>query len=145
VRLRNAAHAWSLFVESPGKGIGFGQFGRYAWDAGPAKPPAKPQVDAEGGASFADSLSRRDPWFGWLTIATEAGIAGPLVLAIAVGIAAFRARGPFAGLVASLASLAVVQQIHTGSYIDLWWWYPLALAAVIGSLPDERPAKEASA
>jgi len=134
VRLRNAEHAWNLFVANPWKGIGLGQFGRYAWDVGPVKPGTVP-----GAASFGDSLSRRDPWFGWLTIATEAGVAGPLVLAVAAGIVAFRARGRSAGLVAALAALAVVQQIHTGSYIDLWWWYPLSLAAVLGSEAPEGP------
>ena len=53
VRLRNAAHAWSLFVESPWKGIGLGQFGRYAWDADSAKPAAKmpEKISAKSGAA----------------------------------------------------------------------------------------------
>ena len=135
VRLRNADHAWSLFVERPAKGIGLGQFGRYAWKAGSQRPALNGETQ-----SFADSLARRDPWLGWLTIATEAGVAGPLVLALAIGIAAFRARGPAAGVVSALAALAVVQQIHTASFIDLWWWYPLALAVVIGWQSERVPA-----
>ncbi|MEO8432626.1 MAG: O-antigen ligase family protein [Acidobacteriota bacterium] len=133
VRLRNASHAWRLFAEHPWRGVGFGQFGRYAWDV-----PKGPE------RAFEESLSRRDPWCGWLTIAAEAGFAGPLVLAAAVAIAARRARGAAAGVVAALAALAVVQQIHTGSYIDLWWWYPLGLAAALGASADARSGALAS-
>jgi hypothetical protein len=33
--------------------------------------------------------------------------------------------------------VAAVMQLHTGSYIDLWWWYPMSLAAAATNGPDE--------
>ncbi|MEP6995900.1 MAG: hypothetical protein ABI968_15365 [Acidobacteriota bacterium] len=129
VRMLNAAHAWRLFVENAPKGVGLGQFRRYAWN-----------VPEGGQGDFGESMSRRDPWFGWITVAAEAGVLGPLVLAAAVAIVALRARGRAAALAAALCALAVVQQVHTGSYIDLWWWFPLSLAAVLAAAGGDGAA-----
>lgn len=122
VRLENIQYAQRLIAQAPARGIGLGQFGR-----------AAPQ------GSGAISPVSLDPWCGWLGIAAEAGLLGPAVLGGAILLAAYGwNRRPLATLAAAapvLAALAAVQQLHTGSYIDLWWWYPLGLAAAFGQEP----------
>jgi hypothetical protein len=53
-------------------------------------------------------------------------------------VAAYRASpaDAFAALaVPVLIVVAAVQQLHTASFIDLWWWYPLSLAVVLSAPP----------
>jgi len=118
VRTQNFLYTVKVFRHHWTRGIGFGQFGRYARES------------ETGSTPFADA------WCGWVAIAAQAGILGPLVLAGAIGLVLTRLRSrrskDFVGpAVAALIAIAAVQQFHTGSYIDLWWWYPLSLAGVI--------------
>lgn len=127
VRARNVAETARVFRERPLRGIGLGQFF----------------------GSF--PLERRDPvvvaqpWCGWVTIAAQMGFLGPILLASALAFAMSRrafpanaaARSPVA---AALIAVAVVQQIHTASFIDLWWWYPVCVAAIFASSPERADA-----
>lgn len=119
VRYRNLVHTASVFRLRPLRGVGLGQYGSYSRFGGSA------------GQEFA-----ADPWCGWVAIAAQAGVLGPFVLAGAITLVLIRWRSarPRFALVAApaLCALAVVQQVHTGSFIDLWWWFPLSLAAVLG-------------
>ena len=130
MRFQNLRHTEELIGEHPWRGVGLGQFGRYA------------QTSA---SSFIAAASTRDPWCGWLAIAAETGLLGPFVLAgflLAVvwrGSAGRRLRGNASDeafrrvTVPALVLLALVQQAHTGSYIDLWWWYPLSVATLLAA------------
>jgi hypothetical protein len=119
VRARNLEHTVRLFRAHAARGIGLGQFASYA-------------------RSEKDPLlsSTRDPWCGWVAIGAEAGVLGPLVLVGALLLILQRWRRNRAGSVEDIAvpalvALAFVQQLHTGSYLDLWWWYPVSVAAVL--------------
>jgi hypothetical protein len=129
MRAENLRHTVGLIRQYPWRGVGLGQFGRYARTSGP---------------SFIAVAATRDPWCGWLAIAAEAGLSGPVLLAAFLLVALWRRRvrrrdlavvepdDPLRRVVApALVLLAAVQQAHTGSYIDLWWWYPLAVALVL--------------
>jgi O-antigen ligase len=136
MRAENLRHTVGLIRQHPWRGVGLGQFGRYARTSGP---------------SFIAVAATRDPWCGWLAIAAEAGLAGPAVLAAFLLVVLLRRRArrkEGAGdpedlllrvTAPALVLLAAVEQAHTGSYIDLWWWYPLAVALVIAS-PVAGPA-----
>jgi hypothetical protein len=122
VRLQNFLHARERWREHPVAGVGLGQLGRFApWGPG----------------SDQGQLAEGRPWCGWVAIAAEAGSLGPFLLVWAIGLAAVRWKSGAAeglgGVVLALAVLAAVQQLHTGSYIDLWWWFPLSLGAVLGA------------
>jgi hypothetical protein len=87
-----------------------------------------------------DPIVVPEPWCGWLAIAVEMGIAGPFILIAALWLPARRVRAapaaaPAALAVPALLAIAVVQQLHTASFIDLWWWYPVSLAAVLAGAP----------
>jgi hypothetical protein len=125
LRFQEAGHAARLARAYPLRGVGLGQYSAHA--------PAK--GDARAG-------DFQDPWCGWLAIAAEAGAGGPLLLAGALLLVVRSRRRCFrtAGLllaVPALVAFCAVAQIHTGSYIDLWWWYPLSLAAALGAEPKE--------
>jgi hypothetical protein len=121
LRVRDMAHAARLFLDHPLGGIGLGQFAAY--------PQAHPDFH----------FSSIDPWCGWVGIAAATGFLGPLVLLAAVFFVLVswrrRAGRSVDALVPALLAVAVVQQIHTGSFIDLWWWYPLSLAAAWTGAP----------
>ena len=138
MRAENLRHTVGLIEQYPWRGVGLGQFGRYARTSGP---------------SFIAVAATRDPWCGWLAIAAETGLSGPVVLAafLIVVLRRRRARlreetverGDLLWRVTApaLVLLAAVEQSHTGSYIDLWWWYPLAVALVLaGPAADTPPA-----
>lgn len=122
VRALNIIHTVKLFHEHPWRGIGLGQFRLYENED--------------------PRLSRypfsRDPWCGWLAIGATLGLVGPLILAFAIAVVAWIWRrgdepGTLRFAVPALLALAVVQQLHTASFIDLWWWYPLSLSAAASS------------
>jgi hypothetical protein len=123
VRALNLTHTLRLFHDHPWRGIGLGQFRLY-------------EKEDRRLSRFPFSL---DPWCGWLAIGAALGIAGPLILAFAIAFVAWRwlradEPGTLRFAVPALLALAVVQQLHTASYIDLWWWYPLSLSAAGSSL-----------
>jgi hypothetical protein len=122
IRARNAAHSLELWQAHPWKGIGLGQFRRYA---------------PIGSERTQEWVAQSSPWCGWLTAGAEMGPAGPALLLSAVLLVLSRwKRGrsaAFSWLVPALAAVCVVQQLHTGSYIDLWWWFPLSVGGVLCS------------
>lgn len=127
-RARNARHTQDLFRRYPARGLGLGHFGKHA----------------AAGDSYMAVVSTRDPWCGWLAAGAEMGLGGPLVLAgivvlVMVRFVRNRPSGFAAVAVPALVALAAIQQVHTGSYIDLWWWYPLSAAAVLAG-PSSGPA-----
>lgn len=128
IRLQNVRHTIRLIESRPLRGIGLGQFSRAA------------EVSREKGMK---GLSLRDPWCGWLAIAAEEGILGLIILlcAILLALRGWKLGGVLGMAVPALASLMAFQQLHTGSYVDLWWWYPLSLTAAIsrsgGGLSNE--------
>jgi hypothetical protein len=138
IRAENVRHTVGLIRLYPRSGVGLGQFGRYARTSGP---------------SFLAKAATRDPWCGWLAIAAEAGLPGPAVLAAFLLVVLWRRRARrrdgavepddllWRVTAPALVLLAAVQQAHTGSYIDLWWWYPLAVALVLaGPVGGPPPA-----
>ncbi|MDQ6893490.1 MAG: hypothetical protein M3167_12525 [Acidobacteriota bacterium] len=128
VRIRNLRHTGELFFSRPWTGIGLGQFRLYAG----------PEVKGIPG------LSMREPWCGWAALAAELGVSGPLLLAAALvfaGRPAFSSRDALAAVGISLVLLAAFQQLHTGSYLDLWWWYPLSLGAILSGRPLGVPER----
>ncbi|MEP6802251.1 MAG: hypothetical protein ABJC07_09960 [Acidobacteriota bacterium] len=129
VRVRNLRHTADLFAAHPLRGIGLGQFALHA---------------ERGGLSDA---SLRDPWCGWVAIGAAVGAGGPVLIAAALLLAVSAAvRGPSPAPIAIvLVLLAAFVQIHTGSYSDLWWWYPVSLAAVLSrQAPVFSPGSPAS-
>lgn len=128
MRLRNVSHTFDLFLRHPLRGVGIGQFGRYLLEGQP----------------YMVVRATKDPWCGWLASAAELGFGGPILLAIPFAVVLTRLRlRPRTGsdpAVWALLALAFVQQLHTGSYIDLWWWYPLSIAAVVGAGTGEETA-----
>ncbi len=136
MRSENLRHTIELIRDHPWRGVGLGQFGQYARTSG----------------IFISMASTRDPWCGWLAIAAESGLLAPLVLAgLLLAVLVRRSAGRTAGRNASddtfrratvpaLLLLAAVQQVHTGSYIDLWWWYPLSVSLALSAPPEEPPA-----
>jgi hypothetical protein len=125
MRARNLRHTREIFEAYPLRGVGLGQFRRYALENAP----------------YMIQRATRDPWCGWLASAAEMGVLGPLLIASPIALLLvlwWKSRRPRLPLVAALAVLAVVQQLHTGSYLDLWWWYPLSVGAAIGGDPAER-------
>ncbi len=131
VRVRNLRHTTDLFAAHPVRGIGLGQFA----------------IHAERG-SLSDA-SLRDPWCGWVAIGAAVGAGGPLLLAAALllAVSGVVPRGATLAAVAIVLVLfAAFVQIHTGSYSDLWWWYPVSLAAVLSrEAPVFSPVSPASA
>ena len=126
-RARNARHTQDLIRRHPARGVGLGHFGEHA----------------APGDSYMAFVSTKDPWCGWLAVGAEMGILGPLVLAgivvlVMVRFVRNRPSGFAAVAVPGLVALAAVQQVHTASYIDLWWWYPLSVAAVLAA-PSAGP------
>jgi hypothetical protein len=121
LRVRNLEHTFRLVRARPFRGIGLGQFGNYEKsEAGPSRP------------------SFKDPWCGWVAIAAEMGIFGPAVLLTALLVVLRRwwrnRSGGFEDVaVPALLAIAVVQQFHTASFLDLWWWYPVSFAAVLSA------------
>ncbi len=129
VRVRNFRHTAELFATHPLRGIGLGQF---------------PLRAVSGGVS---DLSLRDPWCGWIAIAAMVGAAGPALLAAALllAVTAAPARRPSAsGVAVVLVLFAAFAQIHTGSFSDLWWWYPVSLAAVFSREAWISPSSDTS-
>jgi hypothetical protein len=130
-RARNARHTQDLFRRHPARGVGLGHFGEHA----------------AAGDSYMAVVSTRDPWSGWLAAGAEMGVLGPLVLAgilvlVMVRFVRNRPAGFAAVVVPALVGLAAIQQVHTASYIDLWWWYPLSVAGVLtvrSAEPDPTP------
>lgn len=118
-RVQNLLHTGEIFLRHPVRGIGFGQLPSYA----PAEDPLRQFFIVA--------------WCGWAAIGAQAGVPGALVLAGGIVLAARGLRGAASRALRpaalGLVVLAVVQQLHTASYIDLWWWYPLAAAAAMGS------------
>jgi hypothetical protein len=117
IRYQGLLHEVHVFQSHPWRGVGLGQYKHHA-DSLPG-PHA----------------SLRMIWCGWLGIAATEGILGPLILAGAI-LLVLRQRGSGgfweSAAVVALVAVAVVQQFHTGSFIDLWWWYPVSVAAVLG-------------
>lgn len=125
LRARNLEHTFQLFSAHALRGIGLGQFASYGESGGPRAP------------------SFKDPWCGWIAIAAEMGILGPVVLLGCLLIVLRRwSRGASAGLagvaVPALLAVAVVQQLHTASFLDLWWWYPVSVASVLAGPVSPR-------
>lgn len=116
VRYQNLRHERDLFLAHPLGGVGLGQFPRYA---GPGSAPNPSLVD---------------PWCGWLAIAAQMGVLGPILLVVAFFLTGRRYRlsgdGALHLAAPAILGVAAVMQLHTGSFIDLWWWYPMSLAAV---------------
>ncbi len=122
LRARNLAHTSRLFRARALRGIGLGQFAGYSESGSPRQP------------------SFEDPWCGWIAIAAEMGVLGPMVLLACLVIVLRRwshRRSPgFGGFaVPALLTIAVVQQLHTASFLDLWWWYPVSVACVLSAGP----------
>jgi hypothetical protein len=118
LRVRNLAHTSRLFRAHALRGIGLGQFANYEKPGEPLRP------------------SFRDPWCGWVAIAAEMGVLGPVVLLGPLLLILRRWwRGRYGGLediaVPALLAIAVVQQFHTASFLDLWWWYPVSVASAL--------------
>ena len=139
MRAENLRHTVGLIEQYPWRGVGLGQFNRYARTSGP---------------SFIAVAATRDPWCGWLAIAAETGLSGPVVLAAFLLVVLRRRRRArvregaaerddllWRVTAPALVLLAAVEQAHTGSYIDLWWWYPLAVALILaGPVAGPPPA-----
>jgi hypothetical protein len=122
VRVLNLIHTEKLFQEDPWRGIGLGQFRFYEKE--------NPRLTL-----YPFSV---DPWCGWLAIGATMGLLGPLLLVFAIAVVAWRwlrrdEPRTLRFTVPALLALAVVQQLHTASFIDLWWWYPLSLSAAVSS------------
>jgi len=118
-RVRNVELTLAVFLSRPLTGIGVGEFPSYL---------EKAQIDPNEHFDF--------PVCGWLALAAEMGILGPLYLAGLLLLVWGRARGnpmeTFSGIaVPALLAIALTQQLHMSSFIDLWWWYPVSLAAVL--------------
>jgi hypothetical protein len=134
VRFQNTLCMARVALRHPLRGIGLGQFATYA------KTEEKAQERTLGAA-----WCGTDAWEGWPGIAAEVGLGGPVLLLGAFFLVLRRrpalrespCRSPF--LAAALVAFAAVAQISSASYIDLWWWYPLSLAAAasFGELAGE--------
>jgi hypothetical protein len=65
------------------------------------------------------------------------GLAGPLLLAAVLLIlrrwipSRHLVASPLAVALPTLVAFAVAEQSHTASYRNLWWWYPVAIVAVL--------------
>jgi len=118
LRVRNLAHTSRLFRAHAFRGIGLGQFANYE----------------NPGERFRPSF--KDPWCGWVAIAAEMGVLGPVVLLGALLLILRRWwRNRSGGLehvaVPALLAIVIVQQFHTASFLDLWWWYPVSVASAL--------------
>jgi hypothetical protein len=118
VRAQNLIHTARLFRAHPTRGIGLGQFANY-----------------EKSTRRSD-LFFEHSWWGWVLIAAEMGVVGPFLLLGALVLILLRWRRNRGGrleddAVPALLAIAVVQQLHTASFLDLWWWYPVSIAAVL--------------
>ena len=121
-RVRNLTYTAELFRSNAARGIGLGQFAGREMAAAPGEDSA---------TSF-----RRDPWCGWVAVAAQMGFLGPLLLLSALVLVVRRwwrdRADPLAAVaVPALVAVALVAQLHTGSFLDLWWWYPVSIAAVL--------------
>jgi len=118
LRVRNLAHTSRLFRTQAVRGIGLGQFANYQKSGEPSRP------------------SFENPWCGWVAIAAEMGVLGPPLLLGAL-LLIFRrwwhnrSRGLENVAVPALLAIAFVQQFHTASFLDLWWWYPVSVASAL--------------
>ena len=127
VRFRNVAHTSALFRGRVTRGVGLGQFPDYAREPG------------------TDAGWFRDPWCGWLAIGAEMGMLGPLLLLSALLLTLgvwwlSPSREPFESAGPALVAVCAVMQMHTGSYIDLWFWYPLSLGLVLSARTTAEPS-----
>jgi hypothetical protein len=127
VRYQNFLHLRDLFLAHPVRGVGLGQLARHA---GPGSVP---------------DWRFSNPWCGWLAIAAQMGVLGPCLLVAAFFLVARRHRSSrddsLDSAVPALLAVAAVMQLHTGSFIDLWWWYPMSLAAVAAIDDNSRHAR----
>ncbi len=119
-RLDNAADALLYVKLRPVTGIGIGQFGRFQ------------------GEYLHRPSDVSDPWSGWLDSAAEMGPAGPIVLLVALLLAARRRPASTFGrlLRPGATALLLVQPLHAASYISLTWWFPAAF--LLAALRVER-------
>ncbi len=128
-RVINLRHTVLLFETAPVTGIGIGQF-RVRTGATPG--------------SFEES-----PWCGWAASAALFGLLGPLLVAAGPLLVLRASRWRPDLLAAGTVALAAVDQLHSASFIDLRWWFPLATALVLcqgkGSDAAEVLAAEAPA
>ena len=51
-----------------------------------------------------------------------------------------RSRKPFESAGPALVAVCAVMQMHTGSYIDLWFWYPLSLGLALSARTTGEPS-----
>jgi hypothetical protein len=125
-RARNLVYTARLFRAHAVRGIGLGQFANHE------------KVEARVQTAF------KDPWCGWVAIAAEMGLLGPIMLLGALLIIFHRWWRAGSGVledvaVPALLAIAAVQQAHTASFLDLWWWYPVSVASVLsGSAVSRR-------
>ncbi len=118
LRVRNLAHTSRLFRAHAIRGIGLGQFANYEKAGEPSR------------------LSFEYPWCGWVAVAADVGVLGPPVLLGALLLILQRWRRNRSGglediAVPALLAIAAIQQFHTASFLDLWWWYPVSLASAL--------------
>jgi hypothetical protein len=113
-RVENLRYIVALFRWEPLTGIGLGQF----------------QIR---GAARRGS-PRESPWCGWAAAAALFGVLGPVLVA-AGPLLLLRDSAWRPGLLAAgSVAFAVVDQIHTASFIDLRWWVPLAAAVAFSRI-----------
>ncbi len=124
-RIINLHHTMFLFESAPVTGIGIGQF--------------RQRTGAQPG-SFEES-----PWFGWAASAALFGLLGPLLIAAGPLLVVQAARPRSQLIAAGTVAFAVVDQIHTASFIDLHWWFPLAVALVLCRAEDSGRVATAGA
>ena len=127
LRFENVLCTGRLAMEHPLRGVGLGQFAVYA------RSEEKERAKVPGRA-----VCGWDAWCGWCAIAAEVGGGGPLLLLgaflLALGLGKRRPRPTATSasfMAPALVAFAAVSQLHTASYIDLWLWYPLSLAAIL--------------
>ncbi len=123
VRVENLRYIVGLFRSEPLTGIGLGQF----------------QIR---GAARTGS-PRESPWCGWAAAAALFGVLGPALVAAGLLLLLRDSAWRPGLLAAGTVALAVVDQVHTASFIDLRWWLPLA-AVVALSGPGSRAAGRSS-
>jgi hypothetical protein len=124
-RYKEARFEVRMIAARPLRGVGLGQVSQYIRD-----PRHHKRLHAS---------------CGWLAVAVEAGLLGPLLLLGALGLVWTRwregeARNWTHVAVPALVVFAAFEQIHTSSFIDLWWWYPVAVAMVFTAGPRQGQA-----
>jgi hypothetical protein len=131
-RYHGGLYVASLARRNPVGGIGLGQYRRYI-------PGSDLRRELHGPI---------DAWCGWLAVVAEAGVLGPLLIAGPLFLVAMAARGRGRQdwrlwAAQGIVVLAAVEQLHTASFIDLWWWYPVAAAALLAGRTVRARAPEA--